>query len=542
MKTTRILLALLLLTFAVWSPTIAEDKPATETKPAAEAKPAAEEEYYYLVYMVGKKIGWAKATQARAKVDGKDMFVEGLHLYMKVKRAHDGMEFETIVESKDYSLTSGQSVRSWQTTKNGGQTSRTEIEYGEKAVTLTQTVDGKSATKTLNHDYTDLYAGHHAWKQLKMKGIKPGASFVFHTVETMSEKILSTTWTIKGETEIKTGEGLVYSALTVEQQTGEQKVTAYYDDGGVPVKMEFGGIIAAERTPKMPEDFKPDVFEGLANMTKSDVALPGGVTQFTASSMEVHFKFKHDDSDIVPYLYDTNGYHDVIKYERDGETGYALKLKAQKLPADYKAPALPFVGLSDEVKAFLKPTPACPSDDKDLLAEAQKQVTGATDSLDAARKLCSFVCGYLGKESGATGNASALQAYKEKKGDCTEHSALFVALARAAGLPARNCSGVVYLTMSDGGGVFGMHAWSEVWLGRWVPVDATVNEVGTSARYMFVNHSEPGTEYGQGRQMRLLEQEVRPVIGYYEMEDGKNWTRKDFKRFDFSKPLVPKGK
>ncbi len=96
--------------------------------------------------------------------------------------------------------------------------------------------------------------------------------------------------------------------------------------------------------------------------------------------------------------------------------------------------------------------------------------------------------------------------------------------------------------MGDGKGIFGMHAWSEVWLGRWVPVDATVDEVGTSARYLFLCHDEPDLDYGKNRSMRWLEQEVQPSIGAYEFVNGKTWTRKDFTRFDFSEPLGPHGK
>jgi len=42
----------------------------------------------------------------------------------------------------------------------------------------------------------------------------------------------------------------------------------------------------------------------------------------------------------------------------------------------------------------------------------------------------------------------ATSVLKNKKGDCNEHTVLFVALARACGIPAEMCAGLVY--MNDG--------------------------------------------------------------------------------------------
>jgi transglutaminase-like putative cysteine protease len=66
---------------------------------------------------------------------------------------------------------------------------------------------------------------------------------------------------------------------------------------------------------------------------------------------------------------------------------------------------------------------------------------------------------------------SALEVLKTKQGDCNEHAVLMAALCRAAGIPAKICSGIVYLN-----GSFYYHAWVEVYLNRWVSVDPTLNQ------------------------------------------------------------------
>ena len=65
---------------------------------------------------------------------------------------------------------------------------------------------------------------------------------------------------------------------------------------------------------------------------------------------------------------------------------------------------------------------------------------------------------------------------RAKRGDCSAHATLFVALARAEGIPAREAGGVMYA--GDDLQVLGGHAWCEVVLdGRWVEVDPTWNEM-----------------------------------------------------------------
>ena len=72
---------------------------------------------------------------------------------------------------------------------------------------------------------------------------------------------------------------------------------------------------------------------------------------------------------------------------------------------------------------------------------------------------------------------SALEVLRTRVGDCNEHTALYVALARALGIPARIAVGLVSVR-----GAFYYHAWPEVYLtegngrGMWLPVDPTLNQ------------------------------------------------------------------
>jgi hypothetical protein len=128
----------------------------------------------------------------------------------------------------------------------------------------------------------------------------------------------------------------------------------------------------------------------------------------------------------------------------------------------------------------LEATHQIESGHREIQALAQRALGGERTALGAARKLNQFVFKYLDKKL-STQLDSALAIARARVGDCTEHARLLVALARAVGLPAREVGGVTYVYEMGG---FGYHAWVEVWLGRWVAIDPSWNEVPANATHL----------------------------------------------------------
>lgn len=78
--------------------------------------------------------------------------------------------------------------------------------------------------------------------------------------------------------------------------------------------------------------------------------------------------------------------------------------------------------------------------------------------------------------------ASAAETARSLRGDCTEHAVLLCAVLRARNIPARTVMGLVYVPKAQ---AFGYHLWTEAWINdRWIPLDATVGQGGTSAAYL----------------------------------------------------------
>ncbi len=74
---------------------------------------------------------------------------------------------------------------------------------------------------------------------------------------------------------------------------------------------------------------------------------------------------------------------------------------------------------------------------------------------------------------------NALDVLRTRTGDCNEHTQLYVALVRAAGIPARIATGLAYVN-----GKFYYHAWPEIWLSNWVAVDPTFGQFPADASHL----------------------------------------------------------
>jgi transglutaminase-like putative cysteine protease len=149
------------------------------------------------------------------------------------------------------------------------------------------------------------------------------------------------------------------------------------------------------------------------------------------------------------------------------QAGPASEELTYRLPAD-----------RDDWGAELAATPLIQVDDEEIRRVAMEALGGVTDPTLAARRLNDWVYANLDKKI-TLSVPSARQVLDARRGDCNEHTVLYVALARAAGLPTRTAAGLVYVRDR-----FYYHAWPEVWLDEWVPVDPTLGQFPADASHL----------------------------------------------------------
>lgn len=124
-------------------------------------------------------------------------------------------------------------------------------------------------------------------------------------------------------------------------------------------------------------------------------------------------------------------------------------------------------------------------DDPEIIAltkRATERLPADADDAQKTEAIRAFVHTYITDKNLASGFATASEVARTKSGDCTEHAVLTAALLRAAGIPARVASGLVYADLFSGErDVFAYHMWTQAAIstgkaGRvWTDTDATLD-------------------------------------------------------------------
>jgi len=160
----------------------------------------------------------------------------------------------------------------------------------------------------------------------------------------------------------------------------------------------------------------------------------------------------------------------------------------------------------DDLKEHLASTFLIQSDAPEIRNQTAEIVLGTTDEREKAQKLVQWVYENLDRSKLRMTIPSAVEVLKSKSGDCNEHAVLFVALCRAAGIPARICAGLVYMR-----GGFYYHAWAEVYLTTWVSIDPTLNQFPADVTHIKFVH---GSLEQQTKLLKLIGKLSIEVIEY----------------------------
>ena len=157
----------------------------------------------------------------------------------------------------------------------------------------------------------------------------------------------------------------------------------------------------------------------------------------------------------------------VLNEGRQRLTGDIVEIRREDIsPDDMRQAAFSW----PEMDPFLQATPFIQSDNPVIIDFVKKQAGGQNNAYAVVRSLTGWVYANIEKKP-TLSIPSALEVLATKQGDCNEHAVLLTALCRAAGVPCRVAAGLVHLN-----GSFFYHAWCEVFLGRWVSVDPTMDQ------------------------------------------------------------------
>jgi hypothetical protein len=132
-----------------------------------------------------------------------------------------------------------------------------------------------------------------------------------------------------------------------------------------------------------------------------------------------------------------------------------------------------------EFAPYLASTPFVQASHPDMVKKAREVAGDEPDRWRQAQALGDFVYRHVEKVPSIS-MPSALDVLRVGQGDCNEHTYLFVALARALGIPARIMVGLVHAH-----GALYYHAWPSVYVqGRWVDMDPTFQQTLADATHV----------------------------------------------------------
>jgi len=413
------------------------------------------------VYYRGEKIGFS-VGQTVPTSDGYELQEDG-QIQMTLLGASSAARIRTLarvdkafaLRSFAFSLDPGTGpVEVSGTLGNGGR--RLELSTKTKAGTRTETRDlDEPPALSLNLS-----------RRLAAEGLKPGQHITVPVFDPATLRNAPMTVDVEAR-EVVRAAGKPVPAFRVRMEFAGITSTSWVTDVGEVVREESGmGLIVVKETRDralalaVPGDLQKDMLEVAA-------VAPAGPGRI-------------DDPRMIDRL--------RLRVEGLTAAGPDLQGAGQSVAGDVfdirdMTTAPPGPG-DPEAARSLGPEPFIESDAPEILAEAKKGVADVVGPRNQAERLVRHVNSILEKKP-TVSLPSALEVLRTRVGDCNEHTALYVAMARALGIPSRIAVGLVYLH-----GAFYYHAWPEVYLegppgrGLWLPVDPTLNEFPADATHV----------------------------------------------------------
>jgi hypothetical protein len=173
----------------------------------------------------------------------------------------------------------------------------------------------------------------------------------------------------------------------------------------------------------------------------------------------------------------------VVEQSQDGDR-YRAVVRIEPPRASAASPPVRLPVSGPEFAVYLGESRFIKPHDEKIVAAAREITQGKTDALEAVKALSAWMSTNI-EPNLITATLSGPEVLACRKGKCSEFATLFASLARSAGIPTRIALGERMIA-----GQWAGHMWNEVYVGRWIPVDASANEVGTSfALVKLIDHA-----------------------------------------------------
>lgn len=420
------------------------------------------EETWMDVLISGNKVGYAVSSVRKTPNEGLLRFSN--YSFFKMQRYKEEIITEnTISEYSDYNLNPIKLTYIKSDSESGERTVTANISATNLEIIIRSKLGEERETCKLPDDFTIEGA---ARCRMLAQGIHPGMKQAFSIFDpeeldfiAVTVEVLEKINTVYNGTEIE-----VYKIKSVYHYSSELTVTELITEQGETIFLEIDSLgISFKKTSK------ENAVSSFTGYNLSDTVIP--VNDFIPMGVKkLVLNIISEEPDLI------NLFPDDQFQKTDNEN---LNITISSFHDDKPVTIhLPY-SFDSDTALFLKPTKIIQSDDEEIIRLAHEITKGETDIKAAAEYIYSWILNNIEGSYKIT-FASAKEVLEFGKGDCTEYAVLFAALARAYGIPAKVCIGLVYNYM-DG---FAFHAWNEIFTGTWQPVDVAMNQFYPDATHI----------------------------------------------------------
>ncbi len=458
----------------------------------------------YAVYMLGSRVGTSDVTQTPTTFEGKQALRVDAKTEMKVVALGT---IEQKIDLRQYLDLAGRPLSLSMAMTSGGHTTKVDAHFTDREVACVVESGGTKSDKSVPiPSGVSLVADP---DQIGPKGagkaLKPGAKLRLHMFEPMTLQILPIDLEVLPAETITIG-GKSYHATVVKSSTpltGESK--SWLDEAGELIQQEslLGVKVVREsitapapaRTAYVPP---PDFAVATSIRTRTVITDPRAVTFLRLRVRGI------PDEALV--LTDARQSAEIAHDAGKLVVTYSLRAATEGV----SGPTPPITSSPSAPRpSSLAAAPYLEVDDPRIRRQAQEIVGDAADPLEKARRVRAWVHEHMKPQLDIGVIRSATDVLQHPVGVCRDYAVLFTALARAAGVPARVCGGILYFKNG-----FYYHAWAEVQSApgaAWVPFDATLPTDFVDATHIKFAQGDPTAMF---QAVRVIGQLQAVVLEY----------------------------
>jgi hypothetical protein len=418
-------------------------------------------ERWYCISMQGDRVGFAHTTISANK-GGYEISSIGSVKMLVLGFSREAASRETYLVGRDLSLRSF----SVEQTIDGSPMHLTG-EVGTGGVSVTIEAAGKTRKKKLKSS-GKIYPPAVLNLYPLMRGVVPGKEYRVQMLDVEEVRVKEVTITALGLETLPEGGDAVHLRNDLYQFV-DNDIWVGLDGATLRESVRNGLIDTRAEEGAVTRQFILD-----AALAKRDLVLDFSLVR-TDRPIEKPLTVKKLGVEIT-------GFGDDVPVVTDGRQSAVRSVPGRVIFIVDADPPIPGEGTpaaaAPENGKFLAPTDRILSDNDETKTAAEKVVAGEPDPRAKILLLTRWVAESVAES--VTDSQTSLEILRNRKGNCQAHARLYTALARAAGIPTRFVSGLVYV---EGKG-FLYHSWAESFAGRWVAVDPTFGQVPADATHI----------------------------------------------------------